>query len=169
MTNELSIIDFLDDNDLRGVRILTDKEGCPWFVGKDVSKVLGYKETANMRKLLNKKNYIEIDPQALDITRFVLLNTPLESNKNIRRLLLINESGLYEAIFGSHKESAKRFQRWVTHEVLPAIRKHWAYITEQKAKELINDPDKIIEMAKRIIKEREKRQAKPLIQLGSSY
>lgn len=55
---------------------MTDKYGEPWFVGKDVSKVFGYKETANMRKLLNNKNYMEIDPQNIDYTRFVHLVTP---------------------------------------------------------------------------------------------
>lgn len=156
MKNELTIKDFFKDNEFKSVRIMTDKDGEPWFVGKDVSKVLGYKETANMRKLLNKKNYMEIDPQNIDYTRFVRLGTPIEPNKNIRRMLLINESGLYEAIFGSNKESAKRFQHWVTHEVLPSIRKYGGYVTDQKAKEILDDPDKIIEIAKKMIRDNER-------------
>ena len=156
MKNELTIKDFFKDNEFKSVRIMTDKDGEPWFVGKDVSKVLGYKETANMRKLLNKKNYMEIDPQNIDYTRFVRLGTPVEPNKNIRRMLLINESGLYEAIFGSNQENAKRFKRWVTHEVLPSIRKYGGYVTDQRTKEMIDDPDKIIEIAKKMIRDYER-------------
>ncbi|MDU2648781.1 BRO family protein [Anaerococcus vaginalis] len=156
MKNELTIKDFFKDNEFKSVRTMTDKDGEPWFVGKDVSKVLGYKETANMRKLLNNKNYMEIDPQNIDFTRFVRLATSIEPNKNIRRMLLINESGLYEAIFGSNKESAKRFQHWVTHEVLPSIRKYGGYVTDQKAKEILDDPDKIIEIAKKMIRDNER-------------
>ena len=156
MKNELTIKDFFKDNEFKSVRTMIDKDGEPWFVGKDISKVFGYKETANMRKLLNNKNYMEIDPQNIDYTRFVRLATPIEPNKNIRRMLLINESGLYEAIFGSNKESAKRFQHWVTHEVLPSIRKYGGYVTDQKAKEILDDPDKIIEIAKKMIRDNER-------------
>lgn len=99
----------------------------PWFVGKDVAEVLGYAETANMRKLLDEADYKEIDPQNGLFTGFVQNGVTLEPNKNIRRMLLINESGLYQAIFGSKLPTAKKFKRWVTSEVLPAIRRTGAY------------------------------------------
>jgi len=99
----------------------------PWFVGKDVAEVLGYAETANMRKLLDELDYKEIDPQNGLFTGFVQNGVTLEPNKNIRRMLLINESGLYQAIFGSKLPTAKAFKRWVTSEVLPSIRRTGAY------------------------------------------
>lgn len=105
------------------VRVV-ELDGEPWFVGKDVAGKLGYAETANMRKLLDEDDYQEIDPQGLDFTGFVQNGrVELEPNRNIRRMLIINEGGLYQAIFGSTLPAAKRFKHWVTHEVIPSIRK----------------------------------------------
>ena len=72
--------------------------GETWMVGKDIAKALGYKETANMRKLLDAYDYREIDPQSSEFTGFVQNGSTLEPNKNIRRMLLINESGMYQAV-----------------------------------------------------------------------
>ena len=70
--------------------------GEPWLVGKDIAKTLGYKETANMRKLLDAYDYREIDPQSSEFTGLVQNGSTLEPNKNIRRMLLINEKLLEE-------------------------------------------------------------------------
>ena len=70
----------------------------PWLVGKDIAEALGYKETANMRKVLDAYDYREIDPQSSEFTGFVQNGSTLEPNKNIRRMLLINESGMYQAV-----------------------------------------------------------------------
>jgi anti-repressor protein len=58
--------------------------------------------------------------------------------------IIINESGLYNVIIRSDKPEAKKFKKWITHEVLPSIRKHGAYFTKEKVKEFVNDPDAII-------------------------
>ena len=84
------------------------------------------------------------------------LNNKSLSSLGQRGGWIINESGLYALIFGSKLESAKRFKRWVTHEVLPSIRKYGGYVTELKAKEMIDDPDKIIEIAKKMIRDNER-------------
>ncbi len=73
-----------------------------------------------------------------------------------RRMNLVNESGLYQLIFQSRKPEAKQFKRWVTHEVLPAIRKHGGYLTAQKTEELIANPDLIIELATNLKNERKR-------------
>ena len=125
----------------------------PYFVGKDVAKILGYKETANMRKIIDEVDYTEIKPQNIENTGFVQNGSVLEPNKNVKRMLLINESGLYQAIFGSTLPQAKEFKRWVTHEVLPSIRKHGIYATD----ELLNNPDFLIEALTKLKEEREKR------------
>ena len=151
MMNKMQIF----KNDSFGAIRTLEISGEPWFVGKDVAEVLGYAETANMRKLLDEADYKEIDPQNGLFAGFVQNGVTLEPNKNIRRMLLINESGLYQAIFGSKLPTAKAFKRWVTSEVLPAIRKHGLYATE----ELIANPDLAIEAFKALKEEREARKA----------
>lgn len=61
----------------------------------------------------------------------------LESNPNVRRMIIVNESGLYSAIFGSKLPSAKKFKRWVTSEVLPSIRKNNAYSVSFSDKDIL--------------------------------
>lgn len=126
-----------------------------WFVGKDVSMILGYAETGNMRKLLDTADYKEIDPQNDVFTGFVQNGVTLEPNKNIRRMLLINESGLYQAIFGSKLPNAKAFKRWVTSEVLPAIRKHGLYAID----DILENPDIAIQALTKLKEERAARKA----------
>ena len=90
----------------------------PWFVGKDVAEALGYQ---NASKAL-----------ADHVEEWDKLNNESLSSLGQRGGWLINESGLYDLIFGSKLESAKRFKRWVTSEVLPSIRKHGGYIIGQE-------------------------------------
>ena len=104
-----------------------------WFVGKDVAMCLGYKKPENA------------------ITRHVGINDkkskliPQPRNRVlVSKAVLINESGVYALIFGSKLESAKKFQHWVTSEVLPSIRKHGAYITPDVLAESIKNPDYMI-------------------------
>ena len=130
--------------------------GETWMVGKDIAKALGYKETANMRKLLDAYDYKEIDPQSSEFTGFVQNGSTLEPNKNIRRMLLINESGMYQAVFGSTKDNARKFKHWITSEVLPSIRKHGAYMTPEKIEEVLLNPDVIIRLATELKEERQK-------------
>ena len=70
----------------------------------------------------------------------------------------VNESGLYSLVFKSRKPEAKQFKRWVTHEVLPAIRKHGAYMTPETVEEALLNPDTIIKIATQLKEERSMRQ-----------
>ena len=72
----------------------------------------------------------------------------------IQKVTVVNESGLYKTIFRSDKPEAKKFMRWVTHEVLPSIRKHGAYITSNKMEELMSDPDTWIKLIRTLQQER---------------
>lgn len=71
--------------------------------------------------------------------------------------LFINESGLYSAIIGSKLESAKRFKHWVTSEVLPSIRKHGTYMTNEVIERTLTDPDYLIQLATALKEERQAR------------
>lgn len=103
--------------------------GEPWFVGKDVSTALGY---SNARDAISK-HVDEEDKQVIQKSQIATLD-----NVPNRGFIFINESGLYALIFGSKLESAKRFKRWVTSEVLPAIRKTGSYsLTPQNHMELM--------------------------------
>lgn len=108
------------------VRALTiDNE--PYFVGKDVAEILGYKNT---RDALNKHVDKE-DKNTVAIRDGITRGNPNQT--------MINESGLYSLILSSKLPSAKQFKHWVTSEVLPAIHKHGAYMTDAKAFDVVHN------------------------------
>lgn len=109
--NELQIFNSEEFGDIRTVTI--DNE--PWLVGKDVAEALGYKKPENAIA-----NHVSDEDKTSTLIQ--------GSGSNYKsKATIINESGLYALIFGSKLESAKRFKRWVTSEVLPAIRKTGSY------------------------------------------
>ena len=107
---ELQIFNSKEFGDIRTVTI--DNE--PWFVGKDAATALGYAKPLNALSTHVEK----YDSLKQGIT---------DSLGREQETIFINESGLYALIFGSKLDSAKRFKRWVTSEVLPAIRKTGSY------------------------------------------
>lgn len=124
------------------VRIF-EKNGEPWFVGRDVCNILGY---ANPRKAIID----HIDTE--DKTDGVTIRDSIGREQNP---ILINESGLYSLILSSKLPNAKRFKHWVTSEILPSIRKHGMYATD----ELINNPDVFIQVLQELKAERERKAA----------
>jgi prophage antirepressor-like protein len=98
------------------------KDGEPWFVAKDVCDIL---EIANSRDALAR-----LDPDEKGV---VLTDTP----GGVQEVQAVNEPGLYTLILGSRKKEAKAFKRWITHEVIPAIRKTGAYISPTSLEDLI--------------------------------
>lgn len=103
------------------VRVIQDDSGEPWFLAQDVANILGYSRTNNMTKLIDGEDK---------------KNSPiLQNGANYTNQTLINESGLYTAIFGSTLPQAKSFKRWVTSELLPTIRKTGSYNTPDAAQE----------------------------------
>lgn len=133
--NELQNFNF---NNLPVRTVLIDDE--PWFVAKDVADILEYSETAQMTRRLDKE-----DSMSVKLTGMNMKST------------IINESGLYEAIIGSKKKEVKPFKRWITHEVLPTIRKHGAYMTDSKLEEALLNPDTLINLATQLKQEREEK------------
>ncbi|WP_277250055.1 phage antirepressor [Phascolarctobacterium succinatutens] len=120
------------------------QNGEPWFVGKDVAEILGYKDTSDAMK-----KHVDIEDKLT--RRFA------DSGQN-REMYIINESGLYSLILSSKMPKAKEFKRWVTSEVIPAIRKHGGYLTADKIEQALTDPDTIIKLATTLKEERAARQ-----------
>lgn len=115
----------------------------PMFVGKDVALALGYKDTVNALK----SHVDEEDKMGWQIT------TPSRGTQNAT---VINESGVYSLVFSSKLPDAKKFKHWVTSEVLPAIRKHGAYMTKQTLSKALTSPDFLIQLATQLKAEQEK-------------
>ena len=109
-------------------------DGDPWFVAADVCKILGLNQVTNAVKTLDE------DEKAL-ITIKGLSRGNDTGN-------IINEFGLYNLILRSRKPEAKTFRRWITHEVIPAIRKHGMYITNPLLGEIVKDPSILRNMVK---------------------
>ena len=112
MGTEVKLFNSQEFGKLRGLEI----DGDPWFVGRDVAQALGYGEGKSLANAV--ANHVD------ELDRSV---TEMMTEAGKRNMVIINESGLYALIFGSKLESAKRFKRWVTAEVLPAIRKTGSY------------------------------------------
>ncbi|UWF80619.1 MAG: antirepressor protein KilAC domain [Bacteriophage sp.] len=125
------------------LRTLTDENGEPWFVAKDACDMLGY---TNPSKAISD----HVDPEDK-------LNNESLSSLGQRGGWLINESGLYSLILSSKQPNAKDFKRWVTHEVLPSIRKHGIYATETTIDQILTDPDFGIRLLTNLKEERAKR------------
>jgi prophage antirepressor-like protein len=147
--NNIKVFDF-EDNKVRTV--LIDNE--PYFVGKDVASILGYKDINRAVKQHVDKE--DINP--LSHKAYGDLYTSLWSNKNdFMDKVVINESGVYSLIISSKLPSAKKFKHWVTQEVLPSIRKHGMYATPETLDKLIDNPDFGIKLLKQLKKEREEK------------
>lgn len=108
--NEISVFENSEFGSIRGVEI----NGEAWLVGKDVAERLGYKDTSDALK-----KHVDVEDKLT--RRFA------DSGQN-REMYIINESGLYSLVLGSKLPNARRFKRWVTGEVLPAIRRTGGYI-----------------------------------------
>lgn len=130
----------------KGTSVRTIQVGAdPFFVLPDICKVLGL---TNPSKVAN-----QIDPDALTTSEVI------DSMGRNQRVNVVNEAGLYEVIFMSRKAEAKAFKRWVTHEVLPSIRKRGGYLTPEATEKALTDPDFIIQLATSLKEERAKRAA----------
>lgn len=120
MNNELQLFNF-ESQKLRTLQI----NGEPFFVGKDLAEILGYQ---NGSRDINR----HVDEE--DRTKLML-----SDGRQSKETIIINESGMYSLILSSKLPNAKKFKRWVTSEVLPAIHKTGVYMTDKKATQIISD------------------------------
>lgn len=124
--NNLQIFENQEFGSIRTVTI----NGEPWFVGKDIAEALGYGDGNKKSKALTNAISDHVDGEDKKLMPYEFFKGCQNGDlKNISHYgaTIINESGMYSLIFGSKLESAKRFKRWVTSEVLPAIRKTGKY------------------------------------------
>lgn len=120
------------------VRTLT-KDGEPWFVGKDVADILGYSDTAQAVR----KHIDDEDKGVVEMT------TP----GGKQNMVIINESGLYSLILSSKLPTARAFKRWVTSEVLPAIRKHGEYTAPKVSQKRLGEVNSAARIIRQTLKE----------------
>lgn len=139
--SELQVFNNAEFGSVRSLMV----NGEPYFVGKDVAEILGY---GNTRDAL-AAHVDEEDKAVIQKSEIATLEIPN------RGLTVINESGLYSLILSSKLPSAKRFKRWVTSEVLPAIRKHGLFVMD----DIVNNTDALIEALQAFKAERLQRMA----------
>ena len=125
------------------VRVVTI-DGEPWFVLADLCKVLDLAKPSRVAMRI-----------ADDMKGAHLMSTP----GGDQEMTIVSEAGMYEVIIRSDKPEAAAFRRWVTSEVLPSIRKHGGYLTDQKIEDILDNPDTIIQLATKLKSERAKRAA----------
>ena len=137
--NQLQVFNNTEFGQVRTMMI----KGSPWFVAKDVCECL---DINNSRQALARLDS--------DEKNSVILNdgTPGNPEKGI-----VNEYGLYSLVLSSRKPSAKTFKRWITHKVIPAIRKHGAYMTGDTLEQALTSPDFLIRLATELKTEQEAR------------
>lgn len=138
-------IQIFNSEEFGDVRAL-ELNGAPWFVGKDVAEALGYGAGKSLANAVSK----HVDEEDKGVTEMM---TP----GGVQKVIIINESGLYSLVLSSKLPSAKKFKHWVTSEVLPTIRRHGAYMTEEALEKAITEPDFLIRLATQLKEEKAKR------------
>lgn len=120
------------------------RDGEPWFVAADVCRALEIDRSQSRR--------LDEDEKAA----VCLTHTSSNGTEQGRDVTIINEPGLYSLVLGSRKPEAKDFKRWVTHDILPSIRRHGLYATDEVLKQMIVSPELVKGMAEQLIAERAK-------------
>lgn len=117
-----------------------DEGGIPWFAAVDVCRVL---DIANSRDAVGRLD---------DDEKGVVSADTLGGKQN---LTVVNEAGLYTLILGSRKPEAKKFKRWVTHDVIPSLRKHGIYMTGSTLEQVSKNPELIVALARQLLDEQQ--------------
>lgn len=136
--NQLQVFNNQEFGQVRTMTI----DGSPWFVAKDVCECLGITKHRDAVSRLDgdERGSVEVDTLG-----------------GTQQMAAVNEYGLYSLVLSSRKPSAKAFKRWITHEVIPAIRKHGAYMTGETLEQALTSPDFLIKLATELKTEQEAR------------
>ena len=136
--NQLQVFNNQEFGQVRTMMI----NGSPWFVAKDVCECLGLTKHRDAVSRLDgdERGSVEVDTLG-----------------GTQQMAAVNEYGLYSLVLSSRKPSAKAFKRWITHEVIPAIRKHGAYMTGETLEQALTSPDFLIRLATELKTEQEAR------------
>ena len=138
--NEMQIY---ENSQFGSIRVI-DQGGEPWFVAADVCRAL---EIQNHRDVFSR---LDDDEKGVAF---------IDTLGGQQKMSTVNEPGLYSLVLGSRKPEAKAFKRWITHEVVPAIRKHGAYMTPATVEVILSDPDTMIRLLQELKTERQQREA----------
>lgn len=139
MTNDLKTFTNDQFGSLRTVTINNE----PWFVAADVCRAL---EIGNSRMAVDRLDDDEKNTVSLT-----------DGNRGNPNMTVVSEPGLYSLVLGSRKPEARQFKRWITHDVIPAIRSHGGYLTPELTEQVLSDPDTIIRLATDLKRERSAR------------
>jgi prophage antirepressor len=136
--NQLQVFNNTEFGQVRTMMI----KGSPWFVAKDVCECLGITKHRDAVSRLDgdERGSVEVDTLG-----------------GTQQMAAVNEYGLYSLVLSSRKPSAKAFKRWITHEVIPTIRKHGAYMTGETLEQALTSPDFLIRLATELKTEQEAR------------
>lgn len=122
-------------------------DGEPWFQASDVCDALGIINVSDALKRLDDDEKMTLD----------LTDGHSGSRGGAQFVNVVSEYGLYALVLTSRKPEARKFKRWITHEVIPSIRKHGAYVKPEKLTEMLSQPEAIIAMLKALMDEMQKR------------
>lgn len=123
---------------------VVERDGEPWFVAVDICGAL---DIANSRDALTR---IDEDEKGVALT---------DTLGGAQEVAVVNEPGLYSLVLGSRKSEARAFKRWITHDVIPAIRKTGMYTTPATVEAMLANPDTMIQVLQAFKDEREQRLA----------
>ena len=140
-------IQIFENKEFGQIRII-EIDGAPWFIAKDIAEKLAYKNGSRDVK----RHVDEEDMRQEMIPQY-------RNGTLVTKALIINESGLYSLILSSKLPAAKAFKRWVTSEILPSIRKHGAYFTDELLRQIEHDSEVIGELVSRLVDEKQKTDA----------
>lgn len=138
--NEVEVFTHKDFGQIRTIQI----DGEPWFIAADICRALDLGQTTNAVRRLDRD----------EVARVGGLN--LNKGAVGGEINAVSEAGMYALVLSSRKPEAKAFKRWVTHEVIPSIRKHGAYLTPQKIEDALLNPDVLINLALQLKAEKQK-------------
>lgn len=139
MTSEIQIF---NNPQFGEIRVTVTENNEPMFCLADVCKALDLKNPSDVKTRLSAKGVATADTLTAG---------------GVQSMTYINEANLYKCIFQSRKPEAEKFQDWVCDEVLPSIRKHGAYMSEQVIERTLSDPDYLIQLATTLKEEKQKR------------
>ncbi|MBK3519724.1 phage antirepressor KilAC domain-containing protein [Carboxylicivirga marina] len=137
------MIKIFQNNQFGEIRVATNENNEPVFCLKDLCNALGL---SNNRKV---KSQLDED---------VTLSYPLETPGGLQNTTFVTEPGMYSVIIRSDSPIAKPMQRWITHDVLPSIRKHGTYMTSAVIEKALSDPDTLIQLATTLKEERKQKE-----------
>lgn len=159
MSKEIQIFNNPEFGSVRSIAL----EDEPYFMGRDVAEILGYKNPNEaIQEHVDEEDKFLRSERGSEMLKLFSSLKEMQNELGRQDNWFINESGIYSLVFTSKLPTAKKFKRWVTSEVLPAIRKYGAYMTDDVIKKALQEPDFIIKLATELKEEKKARKTAEL-------